>query len=463
MTEDLPARTRREVETFVGEWVREENVPGASVAVVDESGVRYVAGFGARDRARNAPATPRTLYGVGSCTKSVTATAIMQLVESGDVGLDDPVGEYLPHLDDVPGDPVTVHDLLCHSSGLPSDGNLSALLTQLTGRGDGDAGLPMADDEDFRRHVESSVGERLTDRERFFYYNTGYTLLGVVIEAETDRPYEAAVAETVLDPLDMSRSCFSRTAFENEPDRMTPYNREDGSAVEGSLAFDERLYAPGGLLSSVSEMATYVRMYLGEGTVDGTTVLSPASVETMTERHATRDDYLDEREQGYGYGLSAEAFLDDTLVGHGGMMGTTTAWFGYLENAGVGAVVACNTAPERHPTAVGQAVLALVQGADPHETVPAYALDRKADPLVGEYAAHREVRTATVQRAGAGLKIEADDPGWSETYRAFPESLDPDDHRYYTVTDRGKRVPVEFRVTDDDVSLLLQRWRLHKK
>jgi CubicO group peptidase (beta-lactamase class C family) len=463
MPANLEAETRRDVESFVSEWVREEGVPGASVAVVDESGVLYAEGFGSRNRETNAPATTETLYGIGSCTKSVTAVALLQLVESGDVALSDPVDDYLPHLRAVDGDPVTLHDLLCHSSGMPSDGNLSALLTRLTGRGDGDSEIPLGSDADFRRHVQSSVDERLTDRGRFFYYNTGYTLLGMVIEEVTGDTYADRVREAVLDPLDMTRSCFAREAFEVEDDRMVPYNRDDGEAVEGSLAFDERLYAPGGMLSSVAEMATYVRMYLGEGSVDGTEVLSPSSVEAMRERHAVREDYLDEREQGYGYGLSAESFLDDTLVGHGGMMGTTTAYFGYLEDAGVGVVVACNTAPEKHPTAVGKAILALVRGDDPAETVPTYALDRKAEPLVGEYAAHREVRTATVERADGGLKVTSDDPGWTMEFRAFPESLDPDDHRYYTVTAQGKHVPVEFLVDGDDVSLLFQRWRLHRQ
>lgn len=480
MTDSLSPEKRREIETFVSEWVREEGVPGASVAVVDGEDLAYAEGFGARDRETNAPATPATLYGVGSCTKSVTAVAIMQLAEAGDLAIEDPVDDYLPHLVEVPGDPVTLHDLLCHSSGMPSDGNLSALITRLTGRGDGDSDLPMSDDADFRRHVETATDERLTDRERFFYYNTGYTLLGKVVEEVSGQPYAEYVSENVHEPLGMERSCFSREAFEAEDDRMTPYNREDGGdgvdggggeddenteAVEGDLAFDERLYAPGGMISSVSEMANYVQTYLNSGTFDGERILSPNSVERMTDRHATRDDYLDGRSRDYGYGLSSTEFLGDALVGHSGMMGTTTAWFGYLEEDGVGVVTACNSAPEKHPSVVGKAVLALTRGADPSETVPTYALDRKAEPLVGEYASHREVRTATVERAGAGagLKITADDPGWSAEYRVFPENLDPDDHRYYTVTDRGKRVPVEFLVEDDDVSLLLQRWRLHKQ
>lgn len=456
--------TARTIEEFVSEWVRERHVPGASVAVVDVDGPAYVEGFGVRDRDTNEPATPETLYGIGSCTKSVTAVAILRLVEEGELTLSDPVDDHLPHLQNVPGDPVTLRDLLCHRSGMPSDGFLSALLTQLTERGDdGDPGIPLGSDDDFRRHVQLSADERLTDRERFFYYNAGYTLLGLAIEAVTGRSYAEYVEETIFDPLGMERSCFSRRSFESRDDRMTPYNLDDDVPVEGALAFDERLYSPGGMISSVTEMATYVRAFLDDGTVDDHELLSPASVEEMTDRHAIRDDYLDEREQGYGYGVSSEAFLDDTVVGHGGMMGPTTAWFGYLEDAGVGAVVACNTAPERHPSAVGKAILSLVQGVEPAETVPTYMLDRKIEPIVGEYASHREVRTATVERHDGGIKIVADDPGWSTTFYAFPETLDPDDHRYFTVTGQGKRVPVEFVVEEDDVSLLLQRWRLHKK
>ncbi|WP_135827625.1 serine hydrolase [Halorussus halobius] len=484
MATPVSSDKRREIETFASEWVREEGVPGASVAVVDADGLAYAEGFGARDRAANDPATPDTLYGIGSCTKSVTAVAVMRLAEAGDLSVEDPVDDYLPHLADAPGDPVTLHELLCHSSGLPSDGNLSALITRLTDRGDRDPDLPMTGDGDFRRHVQTAADERLVGEDRFFYYNTGYTLLGKVVEEVTGRTYAEYVRDEIHDPLGMDRSCFSRAAFEAADDRMTAYNREpvgddDGSgdaldAVEASLAFDERLYAPGGMLSSVAEMANYVRLYLdsadgdsaGErdrGAFEGERLLAPESVARMTERHATREDYLDGRAQGYGYGLSSTAFLDDVLVGHGGMMGTTTAWFGYLEDANVGVVAACNAAPTKHPSAVGKAVLALVRDADPHEVVPSYAFERKAEPLVGEYASHREVRTATVERDGAGLRIAFDDPGWSGEYRVVPENMDPDDHRYYVVTATGKRVPVEFRVGEDDVSLLLQRWRLHRQ
>jgi CubicO group peptidase (beta-lactamase class C family) len=459
----LSAETTRDAESFVSKWVRDEGVPGVSVAIVDETDFLYTDGFGARNLETNAPAMPETLYGIGSCTKSITAIAILQLAEDGQLSLDDPVDDYCPHLRDVDANPITIHELLTHSSGMPSDGSLSALITRLTGRSDQDPNQPLSSDDDFRRHIEESVDERLTDRNRFFYYNTGYYLLGKVIEAVTEQPYAGYIREQILEPLAMTQSLFSKAEFEAIKNRMTPYNQEDGTAVEGKLAFDERLYAAGGMISSVTEMANYLQMFLGEGTFDEQEIVSSVMIETMTKPHATREEYLDEREQGYGYGVAVEEFLDDTLINHGGMMGTTTAWFGYLADAGIGVVTLCNTAPEKRPSDLGKALLAIVQGKSPTAMVPTYMLEQKAEPLLGEYASYHGIRTATVSKKSGGLHISFDDPGWSADHYIYPERLQPDDHRYSFITDTGKRVPVEFHVDDGKVRMLFQRWQLHKQ
>ena len=159
---ELDPGTRRRLESYVTEWMSDDGVPGASVAVVEGEDLAYAEGFGARDLSENLPATPHTLYGIGSCTKSFVATATLQRVATGDLDLADPVGDYLPHLEDAPGDPVTLADLLSHTSGMPSDGNLSALVTRLTDIGD--ANVPLTSDDDFRRHVQSSAEERYTAR-----------------------------------------------------------------------------------------------------------------------------------------------------------------------------------------------------------------------------------------------------------------------------------------------------------
>jgi len=457
--------TTRAVEQYVAEWMSENGVPGASVALVDGDELAYAEGFGARDLDDDLPATPDTLYVIGSCTKSVVATAVMQCVERTDLALSDPIAEYLPHLAAVPGDPITVESLLNHTSGMPSDGNLSVLVTRLTDIGD--ANTPLTSEDDFRRHVEGSVDERYTEQEQFFYYNTGFALLGELVAELTGVDFERYVHRHVFGPLGMERSCFSQSRFEAADDRMSAYYEEageDGDSTwqEGDLGFAETMYAPGGLASSVVESSRFLRMLMADGAFDGERVLDPGAVDAMTTPTATRYETVDGVEREYGYGLSSQAFLGDRLVGHGGMMGTTTAYIGYLEAADMGVVVACNTAPAQHPTVAGHALLAILQGEEPEAAVPQLALERKADRLVGEYESYRGIQRATVERTGTSLAVEVDGRLGDRSFTLFPESSESDDLTYYTISDDG-RIPVEFLETGDGVDMLLQRWRLHRQ
>lgn len=463
MTESIGTvadETVASIESYVTDWLSDDRAPGASVAIVENGETVYVEGFGARNLADNKPATPTTLYGIGSCSKSFTALAIMQLVTDGDLETDDLVDEYIPHLSGVESDPVTIHDLLTHSSGMPSDGSLTALISRLTGIENVE--VPLSDDADFRRHVEGSVDERLPDEERFFYYNSGYTMLGRIVEEVSGQPYPEYVDEHIHEPLSMDHSTFSAEAFEDQPDRMTAYYRRDGDSDEAALPFDERLYAPGGMLSTVVDLTNYLRMNMNGGTFADVELLPADRLSEMHDRHATRGTYLDGTEDGYGYGWGIREYLNDTLVGHGGMMGTTTGYLGFLDETDIGVAIGCNAAPSRHPSVAGLATLAIMTGADPNEVVPRLALDRKFEPLTGEYESYRGIKTGTIEQEGGRLELTLENARSSSTIPLFPTSLDPDDHEFYTVVNSGQRVPVEFQ-TGEDVSVTYRRWRLHQQ
>ena len=260
----------------------------------------------------------------------------------------------------------------------------------------------------------------------------------------------------------MERSCFDPDRFAADDDRMTAYYETDDGWEEGTLGFAEPMYAPGGLVSSVVEASRYLRMLMGGGTFDGARVLDTDAVEAMSTPRVTRYETVDGTTREYGYGLSIQPFLDDTLVGHGGMMGTTTAFVGWLEDADVGVVVACNTAPDHHPTVAGHALLSVLDGGDPYEAVPRLALERKADVLVGEYESYRGVQTATVEREGTALSVAVEGRLSDRSLTLFPADADPESATYETV-DGDKRVTVEFVETDDGADMLLQRWRLRRR
>ena len=84
------------LESFILEKMRESKTPGLSIAIVKDGEIEYAKGFGFRNISAGLQATPRTLYGIASVTKSFTALAVMQLAEQGKLRLDDPVERYVP-------------------------------------------------------------------------------------------------------------------------------------------------------------------------------------------------------------------------------------------------------------------------------------------------------------------------------------------------------------------------------
>jgi CubicO group peptidase (beta-lactamase class C family) len=458
---DVDGRRVDAAERFVSEWVSEHRIPGATFAVFDEE---HVAGFafGARELGENTPATPDTLMGIGSCTKSITGVAILQLAAAGDLAVTDDVSDHVSHLRDAPGPPVTIRELLTHSSGMPSDGMATALIGRAMDADDTE--VPLSSDEDFARHVEGSVDERALDLEDpFFYYNSGFTLLGEVVEAVDGRAYAEYVREEILDPLGMERSTFRRERFESDGDTMTPYHRREGSTEEGRFPFDPPLHAPGGLLSSVMELSRYGRMQLGDGSFRGERILPADRIEESRTPVSTRERLLDGTEQRYAYGWMVREFLGDTLVGHGGGIGVYNAYLGYLKDRGLGVALLCTTGPRTHPMHAGPAVLALLSGADPSDAVPHFALEERLPVLTGTYESYRGIHSLEVTRVGGGLRVADEDSGLGGTELALvPEDLGTDVSTFRAVDTGGNDLTVRFEVGDGSVDMYLQRWRLRR-
>lgn len=456
MTE-LPPDTVREIESLVVEWLDDNDVPGVSVVVVEPDGERYADGFGARDIESNDPATPDTLYGMGSITKSVTSVALAQLAESGALSFEDPVDEYVDHLAAAPGDPITVAELLSHTSGMPATPT-GGFLQKLEGFPSG-----VADEDDFRRHLRDSTEYRATDGERFMYYNSGYAVLGRVVEAVDGRPYEEYVEEEILQPLGMDRATFDPEALEADDDASTGYRPGDEEEPPEPTEFPlpEFDRAAGGLIASVRELSRFLRATMTDGSLDGTTLCSPESVERLQEGRATMATLVDGTDVEYGYGWSRRPQGSGEVVGHGGSILTSTSYAGYLTGSDLGVVVACNTVADPSPGGLGQAILALVDGRDVTD-VPAYALKRKAEAVAGTYEAFREEFAISVEPAGGGLRVTVEHPASDEEHRAYPDSLDPDDHEYYVVNGGGARDRLEFDLEGEHDDLYFRRHRVRR-
>lgn len=466
--DELAPDTITEIDEFLETNLVDQDVPGASVAVFDGDAILYATGFGARTLEDGgtatasatasatapttapttapapapAPATADTLYHVGSITKIVTAIAVLQLVERDALGFDDEIRDHLPFVRDVPGDPVTVRELLTHSSGLPSDNIVDR--------------ENVADERDLRLHVDGATDRRVLEDPPFMYYNSGYKILGELVEVIEGRPYAEHVAKAVLAPLGMDRSTFDQTALWEVEDAMTGYRPgDDGhTPTERPLHFESQP-ADGGMISPVTDLVRLLQCLLDDGELAGRRVLTAETVDAMTRGQVGWNETIDGEQRGYGYGLAVEDFLGERLLGHAGGVVHAQSYVGALDERGLGVALAINTHGV-HIDELARGVLAIVVGESPVEVLPGLALREKLEAVTGTYETYRGP-TATVDAGEGHIRISLEDR--DREVVAVPTSADTDEYTFDAVRGDGRRDPVEFRETDDGTMLLWSRFR----
>ncbi len=479
--------TARELGRFLRRVLREDPIPGLSIAVVRPGGEAYADAFGSRDLAGNRAASPDTLYGVGSITKSITATAILQLAEAGMLSLEDPLADHLDfdiglttdsdaQLDDSsPNDqqPVRIKHLLTHTSGYPSLGVSEALIARRIRRGE--PGIPLGDREDFHAHVANARAERTAPPgEDWHYCNTGYCLLGEVIEGHTGVAFPEYVADHVFTPVGMQRATFDDGEFARDGDSATPYLIEADELIPASLPTREVSYPAGGVLTSVRELGTYLRCQLRRGSLDESQLLPQRQSDRL------HDGRVQTPAGVYGYGWRVREVCGQPVIGHSGSIAVSAAYAGFAPGLELGVAVATNTAPEYPLRTVGEAVFAILTGKQPAAAVPYWQRRRLFDRLSGSYVSYREIKSAVVLRDGGTLRVEYDGPLDEESVPLRPDTgstadtpglvacgdptelSDGESVAFDTLPHDGTHGTAEFRVTEDGIDLLIDRWHLHK-
>jgi CubicO group peptidase (beta-lactamase class C family) len=170
----------RVLEKIIRNYMRKNRIPGLSISIIQEDHLIYSKGFGARNLEKFLPMTPQTLIGIGSITKSITAFAIMKLVEKDKLKLEDSASKYLNFAPFSIHPDITIKHMLSHTTGVPAaDAGLSSLFYILD---DYTHVYPATNYEDFIAHIgdpEDFVIFR--PGEQFFYNNDMYTCLGFII------------------------------------------------------------------------------------------------------------------------------------------------------------------------------------------------------------------------------------------------------------------------------------------
>ncbi len=447
------------LESFIVEKMSETRIPGLSIALLKDGRVVYQKGFGFRDIEQGLEATPRTVYGVGSITKTVTAIAVLQLVEKGLISLDDPVGKYLGLDLRVKGEPVTVEHLLTHTSGIPALGYAEAFIRGVLGIAD--TWVPAAKPDDvvaFMSEASSWASHR--PGERFFYLNEGYVLLGKIIEKVSGTSYEDYVRKNVLEPLEMSRSYFSREEVESDPDVATPYIVDREGRITRSR-FPYGITADGGLFSNALDLLNLASMIIDGGRFADRQVLSTDLVKEMVKPRV-RIGYTLFGDESYGYGVIVyPSFLGAyRLVGHSGSVLVYTAFYGVVPEEKAAVAVLAN-ASGYPPSAIGMYALALLLGEDPEKRIPFIKRERILKRLEGLYQAYRGTVSFTVRRSGDFLLLSYRDRITEYSLPLVPERVEEDYAVFWTM-DRGRRISVEFFISGDRVEMFYERYKLMK-
>jgi CubicO group peptidase (beta-lactamase class C family) len=461
----------------VGSWI-EENVPlfmerarmpGFSIAVVHEGETIYAEGFGLRDTQKILPATPDTLYGIGSITKSFVAIGIMQLVEAGKLSLDDPVSMHIPFELGMPDDPITIHHLLTHSLGIPS----LATSTVAISRGLGlDTGVPLGSAADFYRLVNGAQDEIVArPGERFFYHNAAWRMLGAIIQEKSGVPFHQYMKANVIDPLGMQRTTLSLAAFQSDPDHILPHLKVGDEVQASRFPYpnpDDNLEfsfitAAGGIVSSVNEMTRYLNAQINKGRTEGGRLASEQSFEKMQQLHIYRPDgYYGEYGYGYGLGITPD-FFGHEMIGHGGSIAVSTAYMAFVPDLKAGIVMMGNSSGMDYAT-IAESVFAILLGRDPEEAIPGLYIRERMKRLMGSYEVYRGLERLKVVSRGGLLHLETTSPRTEATTLTplIPEDPTLASTDFYTVSN-GLKSPVEFVIRNDGaIDLFIGRYCYHK-
>ncbi len=277
--------------------------PGVAVGIIRDGQLILKRGYGLADVEKAVPITSATIFRIGSVTKSFTSIAILQQVEAGKLSLDDPLARYLP---DFPrSHEILIRHLLSHTAGVPDFVSI---------------------EQAEKIPLDFPPGTRIN------YSNTGYDLLGKVLEKVTGQKYEEVLRDQIFQPAGMLHSGYDTTA--ELPGRAQGYLLNEKGAYqpiqpEGIAS----AFAAGGLYSNVEDMARW------EQALEAGKLLKQETLEMASTPYRLPDG----RHTAYGMGFMTNKYRELREVGHGGDINGFNAYVARYPEHGFAVIVLSNT------------------------------------------------------------------------------------------------------------------------
>jgi CubicO group peptidase (beta-lactamase class C family) len=391
--------------------------PGAAVLVSQNGKILFEKGYGLANRQENIPIIPSTTFRIGSITKQFIAAAILKLAEDGRLSISDKLSKFFP---DFPrGDEVTVYHLLTHTSGIHSFTSVPDFIEKVTGA---------ITQQEMIDNIKG-YGYDFDPGKSFLYNNSGFYLLGCIIEKVTGMSYGAYLNKTFFKPLGMAHTgVYSKdVAFEREAIGYSYENIDVATALDWNMDFAG---GAGSLYSNVRDL------YQWNEAVFSGKVLSPKSLEAaFTPARLSNGEVADAQGGGhYGFGWALGSLRGCEEISHGGGLNGFASFLTRFPQDSFTVVVLSNSAPtlpNLNPSEVAHEIaeIYLYDHMEPQQVYSTTTLQNKdiLDDYVGQY----DYQSANMTITRKGDRLFAQLAGQAE-FEIFPKG---DDEFYWKVVE----------------------------
>jgi CubicO group peptidase (beta-lactamase class C family) len=379
------------VDTYMDAAVRHGHFSG-TILIAKDGKPLVSKGYQLANRELDVPNRPETKFRLGSITKQFTAMAILILEQRGKLSVDDTIGK---HIDDAPKtwEKITIHHLLTHTSGIPNFTSFPDYRKTMA--------QPSPPAETIKRFKDKPLD--FPPGEKHAYSNSGYILLGLIIEKVAGKSYEAFLKEAIFDPLGMNDTGYDHPEIVLK-NRAAGYEL-DGDTIHNAAFLDMTIpYAAGALFSTTGDMMIWDQALDSE-------VLIPRAV---------LDKMFKPAKGTYAYGIIVSERFGRRFMGHGGGINGFVTDFSRYPDDKVCVVVLCNMIGGQ-PNGVGQDLAAILFGKPynlPRERPVAKVDPKVYDAYVGDYVLTKDL-TLSITRDGDHLMME---PTSQSKVELFPES-----------------------------------------
>lgn len=349
---------QEKMDALISAYAKENKFNGA-VLVARKGNVIYQKGVGYKDAEKKIPVDVNTIFQIGSITKQFTSAVIMQLQQEGKLSLTDKLSKYFPGFAN--GDKITIEHLLTHTSGLYNYTNDTILM-----KGDVTRHYTQKEMLDIFRKYSPDF----EPGSNFNYSNSGYSVLGYIIEKVTGKPYEQVVRERILQPLRMNHSGFDFTHLIS-PDKAKGYFTISKGIVPAPIVDSTIAFSAGALYTTVGDL------YRWERAINSGKILQPESWKAVFTPHLKK----------YGFGWTIDSTFGRYTTSHSGGIHGFTSYLLRFPQDDV-AVIAFDNTSGANVAKVSRSLAAIVFS-EPYD-IPAPKKEVKVDEAIlkqyaGEY------------------------------------------------------------------------------